>query len=92
MKFMAITRRRIESFGDADFTEALIPEAAAAREAYARGDFREIFSRGDVPGAVIVMEAEDAEAAWRLVESLPLFQRGMMDVEVIPLKPYRGFV
>ncbi len=72
MKFMAITRRRIES--------------------YARGDFREIFSRGDVPGAVIVMEAEDAEAAWRLVESLPLFQRGMMDVEVIPLKPYRGFV
>jgi muconolactone delta-isomerase len=92
MKFLAITRRRIESFGEAEFTEALAAEADAAREAYARGDFRELYSRGDVPGAVLVIEAADIEGAWALIEDLPLFQRGMMDVEVIPLRPYRGFV
>jgi muconolactone delta-isomerase len=92
MKFLAITRRRIESFGEAEMAEALILEAEAARNAYARGDIRELYSRGDVPGAVLVLEAEDVEGAWRLIEALPMFQNGMMDVEIIPLDPYRGFV
>jgi len=92
MRFLAITRRRIESFGEAEFAEALVPEAEAARAAYARGDFREISSRGDVPGAVISIEAADIESAWGIIETLPLFERGMMDVEIVPLLPYRGFV
>jgi hypothetical protein len=92
MKFLAITRRRIESFAESELAEALVPEAEAARAAYARGDFREIYSRGDVPGAVIVLEAPDTEGAWHLIEALPLFQRGMMDAELIPLNAYRGFV
>jgi hypothetical protein len=32
------------------------------------------------------------ESAWSLVEALPFFQQGMIDVDVIPLRPYRGFV
>ena len=92
MKFIAITRRRIESFTEAEFVTALGPEAEAARAAYARGDVREIYSRGDVPGALLVLEAPDNEGAWRIIESLPLFEKGMMYVEVIPMLPYRGFV
>jgi len=92
MQFLAILRRRIESFSEAQFEQVLGAEAAAARAAYARGEFREVHSRGDVPGAVIAIEAADVESAWSLVEALPFFQQGMIDVDVIPLRPYRGFV
>jgi muconolactone delta-isomerase len=92
MKFLAITRRRTERFSDAEFAVALRPEAARARELYAEGAFRELYSRGDIPGAVIVLEAADAAEAERIVGSLPMAQQAMMDVEVIPLRPYRGFV
>jgi uncharacterized protein YciI len=92
MQFLAITRRRIETFSDAQFEAVLGVEAAAAKANYARGEFRDIRSRGDVPGALITIEAPDAEAAWALVEALPLARAGMMDVEMIPVLPYRGFV
>jgi muconolactone delta-isomerase len=92
MKFLAITRRRVERFSDAEFAVALPPEAVRARELYAEGAFRELYSRGDVPGAVIILEAADVAEAEKIVGSLPMAQQAMMDVEVIPLGPYRGFV
>jgi muconolactone delta-isomerase len=92
MRFLAITRRRTERFSDAEFALALPPEAARARELYASGAFRELYSRGDVPGAVIMLEAADAAEAERIIASLPMARQAMMDVEVIPLRPYRGFV
>ena len=92
MQFIAITRRRTESFSDAQFAEQLPAESDRARELYADGYFRTINSRGDIPGAVIVVEARDLDDASRLVASLPLAKLEMMDVQVIPLRPYRGFV
>ncbi|MFY9781588.1 MAG: muconolactone Delta-isomerase family protein [Candidatus Baltobacteraceae bacterium] len=92
MQFLAITRRRTERFSDAEFAVALPPEAARARELYANGAFRALYSRGDIPGAVIVLEAADAAEAEKIVASLPMAQQAMMDIEVIPLRPYRGFV
>jgi hypothetical protein len=92
MKFLALTRRRLDRFSEAEFAEVLGAEAEAARALYARGAFREINSRGDVPGAAIVLEAPDLEGARALIGELPLAQREMMDVELVPLLPYRGFV
>jgi muconolactone delta-isomerase len=92
MKFLAITRRRTERFTDAQFGEHLAAETARARELYAAGVFRELHSRGDVPGAVILVEAADAGEAQGAVGSLPFAIHGLMDFEIIPLKPYRGFV
>ena len=57
-----------------------------------RGDFREIYSRGDVPGAVLLIEADSAEAARALMDELPMAQRGMMEIQIVPLRPYRGFI
>jgi hypothetical protein len=91
MHFLAITRRRTESYAEAQFAEVLGPEAERARELYAAAVFREIHSRGDVPGAVIAVEASDLAAARAAVESLPLARAGMMDVQIVPLLPYRGF-
>jgi len=92
MHFLAITRRRTESFTDAQFAEHLDAEAARARELYAAGIFRSVYSRGDIPGAVIEIEAEGAGEAERAIATLPFAKHGLMDVEIIPLKPYRGFV
>ena len=92
MQFLVITRRLTEKFTDAQFAEVLDVEAVRARELYARGDFRTLQSRGDVPGAVITVEADTKEEAKALIDSLPLAQRAMMEFEVVPLLPYRGFV
>jgi len=92
MQFLAITRRFTERCSQAEFDAALGPEADAARARYARGDFREIYSRGDVPGAVLLIEADSAEAARALMDELPMAQRGMMEIQIVPLRPYRGFI
>jgi muconolactone delta-isomerase len=92
MQFIAITRRRTESFTDAQFAEVLGPEADRARALYAEGVFRALYSRGDVPGAVIVLEAADAGEAERHIATLPFARAGLMDVQIVPLTPYRGFV
>jgi len=92
MYFLAITRRRVERFTQAEFDARLGDEADCARALYAGGTFRAIHSRGDVPGAVIAVEAEDLGAARAAVATLPLAIHEMMDVELIPMLPYRGFV
>jgi hypothetical protein len=91
MKFIAITRRLTERFTDAEFAEYLGPEGERARELYAAGSFRALYSRGDVPGAVIEIEAADVDEAARLVGSLPFAVRGLMEYQIVPLRPYRVF-
>jgi muconolactone delta-isomerase len=92
MQFLAVTRRRTDRFTEAEFAAVLDPEAEHARSLYARGEFRQIFSRGDIPGAVMIVEAPDLAEARRIMGGLPFARKEMMDVDVIPLSPYRGFV
>ncbi len=91
MKFIAITRRLTDRFTDAQFAEHLGAEGERARSLYAAGSFRALYSRGDVPGAVIEIEAADAEEAATLVGSLPFAVHGLMEFTIVPLKPYRVF-
>jgi muconolactone delta-isomerase len=91
MQFLAYTVRRTEAFTAQQFDDVLEAEAERARTLFALGDFRQIWSRGDVPGAVILLEAPSFADAEEMIESLPLKQREMMDVTIVPLGPYRGF-
>jgi hypothetical protein len=91
MQFLVITRRRTEQFADADFAPQLEPEAEQARANYTNGIFRSVFSRGDVPGAVIVIEAADLAEARGVMDAMPFSRKGLMDVDIIELRPYRGF-
>ena len=91
MEFLALTRRRTELFTPAQFDEVLGVEAERARALYAEGKFRTIWSRGDILGAAIVVEAASLADAEAIVGSLPLKQKEMMDVTLVPLLPYRGF-
>jgi len=92
MQFLAISRMRTDLYSDADFAPLLEEEAQRARTLYIEGVVRQIWYRGDKRGACSILEADSAEAARAVIESLPLVKAGMLELEnVIPLLPYRGF-
>jgi muconolactone delta-isomerase len=91
-QFIALVRRNYNRFTEADFTPLLEGEAERARQLYAQGIFRAMWSRKDVPGAFILIETESQDQAEGAVTSLPLAAKGMLEVEfVIAIGPYRGF-
>ncbi len=92
-QFIALVRRNYDDFPEAEFTpELLEAEAERARELYGEGVYRQMWSRQDSPGAVILIEAGSADDARAALDTLPLTQKGMLLIDsVIPLTPYRGF-
>jgi hypothetical protein len=52
------------------------------------GTLLEAYSPGG-PGAVLMLNAPDAESVVRLIESLPLRRAGLIEVELIELHPLR---
>jgi muconolactone delta-isomerase len=91
MQFISISRRLTEKFSDAEFAAHIEAERERVRELYRDGVVRAIWTRKDVAGAVMLIEALDEAAARQGVESLPLAQRGMLEVQILPLGPYPAF-
>ena len=91
MQFLILSRRRSESFTDAQFATHVDAEREQARRLYAEEFIRQIWQRSDVPGSCLIVEAaSDAQVRERL-DTLPFFATGMVEFSVIPLKPYPGF-
>jgi muconolactone delta-isomerase len=91
MQFLTMSRRRTESFAEADFAARVEEERAQARALYAEGFIRQIWQRGDVPGACIVVEASSEAHVRERLNTLPLYRDGMIEFSIIPLNPYGGF-
>jgi muconolactone delta-isomerase len=92
MQFMSVIRRRTEAFSEREFELLLEPEAQAVRALYVQGVVRAIWSREDKLGAVTLIEADSIDQARSIIETFPLAQQGMLEVEMlIPLRGYRGF-
>lgn len=93
MQFLSLSRRRTDAFPPEAFTPELnAQETARVKELYAAGILRQVWSRGDVPGASILWEAESENAVRAALDSLPLFKAGMLEImALVPLKPYPGF-
>jgi muconolactone delta-isomerase len=91
MQFLTVSRRRTERFADADFAARAEEERAQARALYAEGFIRQIWQRGDVAGACILVEADSEADVRERLNTLPLYQAGMIEFSVIPLRPYAGF-
>jgi hypothetical protein len=76
-------------------TEQFIPylkaEAAKVWELYQNGIVRELYFRQDLSNAVLVMECASVNEAWAVLEQLPMVQAGLIDFDLIPLRPYPGF-
>lgn len=79
------------------------PRAAATRErlqplmraeietvwrAYRSDLIREIYERADSPGVVMICEAESADTVEQMLASLPMSEAGLLDTQVIALKPF----
>jgi muconolactone delta-isomerase len=93
MQFLSVSRRRIDAFPPEAFTpELLSGEAQRCRELYASGILRQIWKRGDTPGAAILWEAANEAEVREAIASLPLKRAGMLEVTIfLPLEPYPGF-
>ena len=92
-QFIALLRRNYDEFPEPAFTPELMEaEAEQARRLYTQGVTRQIWSRGDHPGAAMVLEAASADEARAALETLPLVAKGMLLLDIlVPLNPYRGF-
>ena len=92
MQFLSISRRRTEQFTDAQFAALAEAESQRVRTLYSEGLIRQIWRRGDQPGACIVFEADSEATVRELLASFPLGAAGMLEIiAVIPLNPYPGF-
>lgn len=91
MQILAVIRRRTEAFSEEQFAALLEPEAEMLRTLYAEGIVRSAWSRADVLGACLMIERESLEDAQAAFTRLPLAAAGMLEVQWVPLRGYRGF-
>ncbi len=91
MQFLSLSRRILDN--PAAFTpELMAQETTRAKELYALGILRQIWKRGDIPGATILWEAESLGEVRQAIHSLPIFKSGLLEiVALVPLEPYPGF-
>jgi hypothetical protein len=90
MKVLAIGRAG-SGIGWEDIAPYVREEARHVWELYESDRVREFYLRADDrPGVVLVLECDDLAEAERLVAALPVLKAGLLDFEVIPLRPYVG--
>jgi len=53
---------------------------------------REIYFKADQLEAVLILECDGVDVARQVLDSLPLVQAGLIDFEIIPLRPYPGYM
>ena len=66
-------------------------EARRAWELTQSGVFREMYFMNDRPLAVIMLEADNVDAAKKALDSLPLVREKLIDFDLFPLAAYPGF-
>ncbi len=68
----------------------LLAEARHVWELHSAGIVREVYSRADRPGTVLMLEAHDEEDARRVLESFPLARAGLVAFDIVPLAAFRS--
>ncbi|RTM08835.1 MAG: hypothetical protein EKK31_07630 [Hyphomicrobiales bacterium] len=92
MQFLVISSRRTEHFSDEDFQALVGDEGTQARVLYGKDFTRQIWHRADVAGACQIVEAKDEAEARNMLATLPFAKANMIEFQIIPLKPYAGFL
>lgn len=75
-----------------EFEPLMGKEAKQALTFMAEDFVREIYSRNDGKGAILVCEGESEEAVMERLAGLPLVQAGLLHLEPYGVGPYRGIV
>ena len=95
MRYLVVVQRKLDKFAPAQFQPFLEPEAERARELYSQGVFRSIWTyadeEGKPKGAVLELESDGVETVDQILNTLPMASAGMIDWQILPILPYRGF-
>ena len=86
-----LSRRRTERFSDAEISALIPQEIDQTRVLYARGLVRQIWHRADIGGACMIVEADSEAHVREALNTLPLVRAEMLEVTIVPLRPYAGF-
>lgn len=76
---------------DPRFAELRPAEARRVWDLNQADVLREVYFRADSANGVLVFEVPDLAAARAAVDSLPLVAAGLIDFELVGLRPYPGF-
>ena len=90
MQFLSISHLR-DGLTEADYAALVEGEIRRARILYAEGFIRQIWHRTDVRGACLLWEAENERQVQDMLRTFPFVQAGIVEVSLIPLRPYAGF-
>ena len=90
MRILALEVEKQEVSAD-DIKPLLREEARKVWILYQDEFIREIFFRADKTSAILMLECSDIEEAKQKLAKLPLVSANLIDFELIPLVPYRGF-
>ena len=90
MKFFVIGKRK-ESVKPEQFAEYLDLEAELAIKLFKEEFIRELYSIKGGKGACMIVEAENEDEIKEKLSILPFVKNNYLDIEIIEVKPYRGF-
>jgi len=90
MKIIALEKEKAGVTGQ-QFEPHLKSEAYRAWELVQEGVIREIYFREDRSEAVLILECENLEQAQEILSTMPLVKEGLIEFELISLRPYPGF-
>src|SRR4051794_22214791 len=73
MQFLTVSRRIAEKVPDGDLGSLTEAEFERARVLYSQSFIRQIWHRGDIPGACLIVEAESEQQVRETLRTLPFF-------------------
>ena len=91
MKFFVIGKRK-DSIKPEQFAEYLDLEAELAIQLFREEFIRELYSIKGGKGACMIIEASSEEEILLKLSDLPFVKNNYLDIDIIEVKPYRGFV
>ena len=91
MKFFVIGKRKA-SINPEDFKKYADEEAQKAIELFKEEFIRELYSIKGGKGACMIVEAESEEEINTKLQDLPFVKNNFLDIDIMEVKPYRGFV
>ncbi len=92
MKILAIPKAVSSASANAFDAELINAEVDAVLRLYQADVIREIYSRSNSRGIVFFLEGDNLDEVKTLLSDLPAVQRGILDIELIPLAPFQGFL
>ena len=90
MKFFVIGKRK-GSVKPEQFAEYLDLEAELAIKLFKEEFIRELYSIKGGKGACMIVEAENEDEIKEKLSILPFVKNNYLDIDIIEVKPYRGF-